>query len=219
MTYNRNSSITSLTHTGNSQAGYGNMDFLSYSYTGNRLKAITDLGSSNVHDGAFEFVNGANTVVEYYYLRDHLGNNRLVISETGNIEQTNEYYPYGGPWGNASTNQGLQPFKYNGKELDRVHGLDWYDYGARWSTGSGPVPGMTLININTSLGYEAFKQELQVGDVLVWRNSGHGHAAIYVEGDTVVHASAHAYKKVVKAAVIRHFISEYGAYPKIYRLP
>lgn len=131
MTYNRNSSITSLTRTGNSQAGYGNMDFLSYSYTGNRLKAITDLGSSNVHDGAFEFVNGANTVVEYYYLRDHLGNNRLVISDTGDIEQTNEYYPYGGPWGNASTFHGLQPFKYNGKELDRVHGLDWYDYGAR----------------------------------------------------------------------------------------
>ncbi len=40
-------------------------------------------------------------------------------------------YPYGGPWGDVSTNQGLQPFKYNGKELDRVHGLDWYDYGAR----------------------------------------------------------------------------------------
>ena len=67
----------------------------------------------------------------HYYLRDHLGNNRLVISDTGDIEQTNEYYPYGGPWGNASTFQGLQPFKYNGKELDRVHGLDWYDYGAR----------------------------------------------------------------------------------------
>ena len=40
-------------------------------------------------------------------------------------------YPYGGPWGDISTYQGLQPFKYNGKELDRVHGLDWYDYGAR----------------------------------------------------------------------------------------
>ena len=25
----------------------------------------------------------------------------------------------------------LQPYKYNGKELDRTHGLDWYDYGAR----------------------------------------------------------------------------------------
>ena len=25
----------------------------------------------------------------------------------------------------------IQPYKYNGKELDRMHGLDWYDYGAR----------------------------------------------------------------------------------------
>ncbi|MCR5076482.1 MAG: RHS repeat-associated core domain-containing protein [Prevotella sp.] len=25
----------------------------------------------------------------------------------------------------------FQPYKYNGKELDRMHGLDWYDYGAR----------------------------------------------------------------------------------------
>jgi len=61
MTYNRNSAITSLTRTGTSQAGYGNMDFLAYSYTGNRLKAITDLGSSNVHDGAFEFVTTSAT--------------------------------------------------------------------------------------------------------------------------------------------------------------
>ncbi len=36
-----------------------------------------------------------------------------------------------GPWGTSSTNQGFQLYKYNGKELDRVHGLDWYDYGAR----------------------------------------------------------------------------------------
>ena len=47
-----------------------------------------------------------------------------------NIEQTNNYFPYGGPWGD-STDQGFQPYKYNGKELDRVHGLDWYDYGVR----------------------------------------------------------------------------------------
>ena len=29
----------------------------------------------------------------------------------------------------------IQPYKYNGKELDRHHGLDWYDYGARWYDG------------------------------------------------------------------------------------
>ena len=62
---------------------------------------------------------------------DHQGSNRLVVDGNGNEEQKNEYYPYGGPWGDASTNQGFQPFKYNSKELDRVHGLDWYDYGAR----------------------------------------------------------------------------------------
>ena len=38
---------------------------------------------------------------------------------------------YAKPTRVSSTYQGLQPFKYNGKELDRVHGLDWYDYGAR----------------------------------------------------------------------------------------
>ena len=30
-----------------------------------------------------------------------------------------------------STNTGLQPYMYNGKELDRTYGLDWHDYGAR----------------------------------------------------------------------------------------
>ncbi len=30
-----------------------------------------------------------------------------------------------------STGQDAQRHKYNGKELDRMHGLDWYDYGAR----------------------------------------------------------------------------------------
>ncbi len=46
------------------------------------------------------------------------------------IEQTTHYYPYGGIL-TYSTNQGVQKYKYNGKELDRMHGLDWYDYNAR----------------------------------------------------------------------------------------
>jgi RHS repeat-associated protein len=80
--------------------------------------------------------NSATMAAKYvpsylYYLRDHLGSNRMVVSGDGAVEQANEYYPYGGPWGDVSTNQGYQPFKYTGKELDRVHGLDWYDYGAR----------------------------------------------------------------------------------------
>ena len=29
------------------------------------------------------------------------------------------------------SNHATQPYKYIGKELDRAHGLDWYDHGAR----------------------------------------------------------------------------------------
>ena len=64
----------------------------------------------------------------HYYLKDHLGNNRVVINQSGTVEQTNHYYPYGGTFASTSTGQ---PYKYNGKEYDTHAGLNWYDYGAR----------------------------------------------------------------------------------------
>ena len=69
----------------------------------------------------------------HYYTQDHLGNNRAVIDEGGNVKQVTNYYPFGGVFSTTAYNSGddLQPYKYNGKELDRTHGLDWYDYGAR----------------------------------------------------------------------------------------
>ena len=33
--------------------------------------------------------------------------------------------------GSRESNHAIQPYKYIGKELDRAHGLDWYDHGAR----------------------------------------------------------------------------------------
>lgn len=64
-----------------------------------------------------------------FYFKDHQGNNRVVTSYTGVVQQTTHYYP-DGVTHDKSTEQGLQRYKYNGKELDRMHGLDWYDYGA-----------------------------------------------------------------------------------------
>ena len=37
----------------------------------------------------------------------------------------------GGIFGDACTSDGVQKYEYNGKKLDRTHGLDTYDYGAR----------------------------------------------------------------------------------------
>ena len=65
-----------------------------------------------------------------FYFKDHQGNNRLVTTSTGTVKQTTHYYP-DGVTHDKSTGQGEQVYKYNGKELDRMHGLDWYDYGAR----------------------------------------------------------------------------------------
>ena len=64
----------------------------------------------------------------HYYLKDHQGNNRVVINQSGSVEKTHHYYPFGGIF--ASTNN-IQPYKYNGKEYDNREGLNWYDYGAR----------------------------------------------------------------------------------------
>uniref|UniRef100_A0AB33JFD1 RHS repeat-associated core domain-containing protein n=1 Tax=Prevotella sp. GTC17262 TaxID=3236797 RepID=A0AB33JFD1_9BACT len=80
-------------------------------------------------DGGYITLTG-NSPVYHYYLQDHLGNNRVVVQAGGSVEQVNHYYPFGGLFG-ESTGGGTQPYKYNGKELDRMHGLDWYDYGAR----------------------------------------------------------------------------------------
>lgn len=80
--------------------------------------------------GGYITLNGT-TPTYHFYVTDHLGNNRLVADQNGTVEQCNNYYPFGGIMGN-STNQSEQRYKYNGKELERMHGENLYDYGARF---------------------------------------------------------------------------------------
>ena len=108
-------------------------------YCGNIIYENSSVKQILFDGGYITFSSGAP--VYHYYLQDHLGNNRVVVKQDGTIEQVNHYYPFGGLFG-ESTNGDVQRFKYNGKELERMHGLDWYDYGARhldaalgrWST-------------------------------------------------------------------------------------
>ena len=80
---------------------------------------LTEAGYVSLTDGKY-----------HYYLKDHQGNNRVVVDEEGTVEEVNDYYAFGGLM-STSSRQSVQPYKYNGKELDRKGGLDWYDYGAR----------------------------------------------------------------------------------------
>ena len=67
----------------------------------------------------------------HFYLRDHLGSNRVVASATGAVKQVTHYYPYGLPM-YESTGASKQPYKYNGKEQFSYQNINWLNYGARW---------------------------------------------------------------------------------------
>ena len=89
---------------------------------------LFDGGYCKLTDGS-----GNANISYHYYDRDHLGNIRGVIDESGTVEQITNYYPFGAPYSDATTtNPTFQRYKYNGKELELMHGLKWYDYGARW---------------------------------------------------------------------------------------
>ena len=120
-----------------------------YSADGTKLEAIHAMGDSVTttdycgkaiyENGSLDkilldgegFVSFADDVSYSYhfFLKDYLGNVRVVYNEDREAEEVNHYYPFGGIL--ASSTGSVQPYKYNGKELDRKGGLDWYDYGAR----------------------------------------------------------------------------------------
>ena len=73
-----------------------------------------------------------------YYLKDHLGNIRLVVNISGTggtIVQQTDYYPFGMDIANYNAGIGNK-YRYNGKEFqdDVINGvsLQWYDYKYRF---------------------------------------------------------------------------------------
>ena len=78
-------------------------------------------------DEGYITIAANNTPAYHYYLHDHLGSVRVVLNSSGTVEETTHYYPYGALFPQTPS----QPYKFCGKELDRMHGLDWYDSQAR----------------------------------------------------------------------------------------
>ncbi|MFV0547041.1 MAG: RHS repeat-associated core domain-containing protein, partial [Bacteroides sp.] len=69
----------------------------------------------------------------YYYIQDHLGNNRVVAQADGSVLQVSHYYSFGMTFTENNTGDSkVQPYKYNGKEFDGERGLNVYDYSARY---------------------------------------------------------------------------------------
>ena len=100
-------------------------------YSGNIIYRNGKLDKVLFSGGYCTFSNDTSEPVFHYYTQDHLGNNRIVTNEDGTVEQITHYYPFGGIFNDAGLNSSLQQYKYNGKELDRIAGMNTYDYGAR----------------------------------------------------------------------------------------
>ena len=87
--------------------------------------------SKFLFDGGYCSFDNSQNPTFHYYEKDHLASVRMVVNENGTIEQVSHYYPFGGVYGDLSYNSEYQKSKYIGKEFDHMHGLDWYDHGAR----------------------------------------------------------------------------------------
>ena len=105
-------------------------DYSVTDYCGNIVYKDGQLSRISVDGGYVTFVN--NGVPDYhFYLTDHLGSNRMVLSSEGVVEQQNFYYPFGASRSDSKNKGQSQPYKYNGKELDSYENIFSYDYGAR----------------------------------------------------------------------------------------
>ena len=129
---------------------FGDGSTITYTYAadGTKLRTLYKVGSTTTttnYCGSVIYENGVRKYllteegyvslsdgIYHYFYRDHLGNVRLVMgnptSSGGQVEERNDYYPFGGLIADLGS---VQPYKYNGKELDTKKGLNWYDYGAR----------------------------------------------------------------------------------------
>ena len=156
-TYDSNGNLTKDLNKGISNISYnclnlpsavtfsdGSTIVYTYAADGAKLKTVHKIGGTTTttdYCGNVIYENGVQKLLlteegyvtlsdgkYHYYLKDHQGNNRVVINQSGTVEEANHYYPFGGVFASSGN---VQPYKYNGKELDAKKGLNWYDYGAR----------------------------------------------------------------------------------------
>ena len=117
-----------------------------YSATGEKLENRVSTSKKLQYCANFVYENGSlryilneegkldvGTTSNYqFFIKDHLGNTRVVLAEGGStVTEVNHYYPFGMRMDMAALPKDpYQKYLYNGKELQDE--TDWLDYGARF---------------------------------------------------------------------------------------
>ncbi|MEZ5360251.1 MAG: RHS repeat-associated core domain-containing protein [Candidatus Zixiibacteriota bacterium] len=107
-----------------------------YLYDGKVLLAVFDKNDNVTH----AYVNGPTGKVavykdnadslRYYFLKDQIGNTRVVVDDTGTVVQYLDYHPFGHiskAWSSFN-----EKFKFTGKERDALGAFDYDYFGARY---------------------------------------------------------------------------------------
>ncbi|HNQ78276.1 MAG TPA: RHS repeat-associated core domain-containing protein [Acidobacteriota bacterium] len=69
---------------------------------------------------------GLNEGTVYFYVKDHLGNTRLVLDGEGNIQSRMSYEPYGVELYPLAANASGEKYKFTNQERDYTTGLDYF---------------------------------------------------------------------------------------------
>ena len=85
-------------------------------------------GNDNIAQVRYDNARGYSY---YYFLKDHLGDIKIVLNSSGGVDSYNDFYPYGKQMpGRNQTGSADGRYKYTTKERDVETGLDYF--GARY---------------------------------------------------------------------------------------
>ena len=131
----------------NNTLGYTTQSSTMTMYLDNMVYEDWNISKIRIPDGLLIRSNAVTettpTFAYNYYLKDHLGNIRVVLHDACNgtpvIDQVSNYYPFGMEYGESAQDQSevtYQNYLFGGKEFDRKFEVNTYDFGARGYDGT-----------------------------------------------------------------------------------
>ncbi len=149
LTYDKMGNITSLVRTRQPQIDNNNVPKVGYlsSALGSKLTKQSPAEVRQYINGIEYVINGSSATIDLlhteagiarksgatyhheYFLKDHLGNTRVVYNTAGEVLQQTDYLPFGMEI-NRKIASVKMDYTYNGKEMQ--HELGQYDYGERF---------------------------------------------------------------------------------------
>ena len=95
------------------------------------LKMEEDTVLASAAFGSGRIVASDRSTAPHYFLCDHLGSTRAIVTQAG-VSERYDYYPYGLTWQQAEQPIGTNAYLFTGKEWQALDGVDLYDFAARF---------------------------------------------------------------------------------------